>query len=67
LLPPAEEGVISGPFFLGFVFFIRVGALSFQQILQKFFDSSSNRIFRRMYGVLNIDENKKLIIQFGRN
>jgi hypothetical protein len=28
------------------------------KILQKFSNSSSHRIFRRMYGVLNIDKNK---------
>jgi len=35
------------------------GALfSFQKILQNFSDFPSHRIFRRMYGVLNINENK---------
>ena len=28
------------------------------KILQNFLDSPSHRIFRRMHGVLNIDENK---------
>jgi hypothetical protein len=38
---------------------IRIQALfSFSKILQNFSDSSSHRIFRRMHGVLNIDENK---------
>jgi len=31
---------------------------SFQKILQNFSNSLSHRIFRRMHGVLNIDENK---------
>ena len=31
---------------------------SSQKILQNFSDSPSHRIFRRMHGVLNIDENK---------
>jgi len=38
---------------------LRTKALfSFQKILQNFSDSPSHRIFRRMHGVLNIDENK---------
>jgi len=31
---------------------------SSQKILQNFLDSMSHRIFRRMYGALNIDKNK---------
>ena len=31
---------------------------SFLKILQNFLDSPSHQIFRRMHGVLNIDENK---------
>jgi len=31
---------------------------SCQKILQNFSDFSSHQIFRRMHGVLNIDENK---------
>jgi len=31
---------------------------SFQKVLPKILDSSSHRILRHMYGVLNIDENK---------
>ena len=34
---------------------------------QKFQDFSSHRIFSRMHGALNIDENKKLIAQFTCN
>jgi len=37
--------------------FIRA-LFSFQKILQNFLDFLSHQIFRRMYEILNIDENK---------
>jgi hypothetical protein len=37
------------------------------QKLKIFQDFSLHRIFRRIHGVLKINKNKKLIVQFGRN
>ena len=37
---------------------LALALFSSQKILQNFSDSPSHQIFRRMHGVLNIDENK---------
>ena len=39
-------------------FLIYLALFSSRKVLQNFSDSPSHRIFRRMHGVLNINENK---------
>jgi len=40
---------------------INKGIVKFKKILQNFSDFPSHQIFRRMHGVLNIDENKNYL------
>jgi len=49
------------------IWMTRREAVATGDVRKNFQDFSSYRIFSRMYGALNIDENKKIIAQFTCN